>query len=200
MSFSDLYGLWIILGAGLALGTGTMLTQRCLRRRSKQQGPGSDGDLPLSAAGPLPVEHQPLRLLVSAMSFGRLRSGRLRGGGRNGRLQRQQRQGGGVAAAAAIKDASIEGASAYGDTSCDLESDPSFSLQGKVALAPGTAAGAACGAAGRQHAGQAPSPAGAGGADGERPMRRLSSLQEAASIYSDIHWKSPRSSNHAGPG
>lgn len=179
-----------------------MLAQRFLRRRRKQPGlsrhSSSAADLPLSAGRPLPNERQPLRLLATAISFGRLRSGRLKGGGRKGRQQRCGDGGGGATAAVSVKDASVEAASAFGDTSCDLESEPSFSQQGEAPPAPRAAASTPHGPAGRQQVRQAASPGGGSSAGGERPIRRLSSLQEAASIYSDIHWKSPRSSIQAG--
>ncbi|KAL4433389.1 hypothetical protein ABPG77_010242 [Micractinium sp. CCAP 211/92] len=200
VSFSDLYGLWIIPAAGLALGGSTMLAQRCLRRRRKQGGlsrQSSAGDLPLATGGPLPNERQPLRLLASTISLKRLRSGRLRGGSLKGRQQPGQQPGGG-ATVAAVKDASVGATSACCDTFCDLDSEPSFSKSGEAPPAPSAAAGTPHGPATRQQARQAASRLSDGTADEEGQMRQQSSLQDAASIYTGIPWKSPRSSSHAG--
>lgn len=202
VSFADLYGLWIILAAGLALGGSIMLVQRCLRRRRKQGGlsmhSSGAGDLPLNASGPLPNERQPLRLLASAISLKRLRSGRLRGGGPKGRQQQRQQSGGG-ATVAAVKDASVGATSACGDTFCDLDSEPSFSKSGEAPPAFSAAASTPQGPATRQQARQAASRINDDTAAAEEGhMRRQSSLQDAASIYSGIPWKSPRSSSQAG--
>ncbi|KAL4433390.1 hypothetical protein ABPG77_010243 [Micractinium sp. CCAP 211/92] len=214
VSFSDLYGLWIILAAGLALGGSIMLAQRCLRRRRKHRGMGRHTGLAPGGDSPLPVEYQPLRFMHSVLSFGR--RGRLSG---SQRAQKQRGSGaaGSAPGAAAARPAAAKGAEAAveppspGGKGWDLESNLSSELPAKSPrLAPPAAT---CGSpagtpqaepprrvsASRATPASPASQAGDSSNSGQQHEERVSALQAADTIYGAIHWKSKLRASGASP-
>lgn len=71
--FQDLYGLWIILGAGIVMGALIMFTQRTMRRYEKHHGrrPRRTN----AEGGPLPGDQAPKHLVSAVVAWGK-RSGR----------------------------------------------------------------------------------------------------------------------------
>lgn len=206
VSFSDLYGLWIILGAGLALGTCTMLTQRGLRRWRKRRGMPRRSGLAPAGAGPLPVEHQPLRFMRSVLSLGRRARPLHVGNGQkqcgNGSMICRPVARSTQEAAAAV-DARTSSGKAW-----DLESNQSSGMAPELpasaasAVAPGSPAGSLQVSTGLQVAAVPGAPASQTGGSGARHQQheqRMSALQAAETIYGAVKWKSQLKTSGGSP-
>lgn len=214
VSFSDLYGLWIILAAGLALGGSTMLAQRCLRQRRKQRGMSRHTGLAPGGDSPLPVEHQPLRFVHSVLSFGR--RGRLSGSQR-GQKQRGNGAAGSAPGTAASRPAAAKGAEAAveppspGGKGWDLGSSLSSGLPSEQPLQapPAATSGSPAGiphaepprrvSASRATPARPASQTGDSSNSGQQHEERVSALQAADTIYGAIHWKSKLRASGASP-
>ncbi|KAL4451646.1 hypothetical protein ABPG75_007308 [Micractinium tetrahymenae] len=205
VSFTDLYGLWIILGAGLALGFCTMLAQRSLRRYRKHAGMGRHTGLAPGAGSPLPNEHQPLRFMRSVLSFGR--RGRSSGSRRAQKQQQHNGSAGGcsVAAARSAKDAAVPvEAHPPCDKAWNLESNLSSALPSEAAPPASPVATPRSPAGSSQTAppprvSAPPASQGQPSGSGEQHEQRVSALQAVDTIYGAIKWKSKLKSSGASP-
>jgi hypothetical protein len=172
VSFNDLWGLWLIAGAGAAVGGLIMLAQRAARRLRKQQ------ELEAAARRPLPLERRSHAPLVRAATRLLTRGGPGRGAGRD-------------ASPARHKDADLE----------DLSLDGSRKLEAGQAPPPDAdleaGAGAEAGAATPLSQPQLSPPGAAPGQGGRK--RRESALLRVESIFKERSWKSEPRADAAPP-